>query len=85
MNLGRYDALMADEIFCTATTYALVHATSFEGHVIGDGSPGPVFRRLAEAWKNQVGVDFVAQANAYAARLLEWEREQTAADGTEEL
>jgi branched-chain amino acid aminotransferase len=83
MNLGRYDALMADEIFCTATTYALVHATSFEGHVIGDGGPGPAFLRLAEAWKSRVGVDFVAQANGYAARLPEWECSQAPADRPE--
>ena len=50
---------------------------------IGDGGPGPVFRRLLEAWKNQVGVDFVAQAKAYAARLPEWERSQAPADSSE--
>ena len=76
-NLGRHEALLADEIFCTATTYALVHATTFEGQMIGDGSPGPVFRRLLDAWKSSVGVDFVAQAHDYAARLPEWERRQT--------
>lgn len=78
-NLGRYDALMADEIFCTATSFALVHAATFEGQTIGDGGPGPVFRRLTEAWKTHVGLDFVAQAHDYAARLPEWERREAAA------
>ncbi len=77
-NLGRYEALTADEIFCTATTYALVHATAFEGQPIGDGQPGPVFRRLLDAWKSAVGVDFVAQADDYARRLPAWESQQAA-------
>jgi branched-chain amino acid aminotransferase len=75
-NLGRYEALLADEIFCTATSYGLVHAASFEGQSIDDGSPGTIFRRLLAGWKNLVGVDFVAQAEDYAARLPEWERRQ---------
>jgi len=76
-NLGRYEALMADEIFCTSTTYGMVHAITFEGQIVGDGTPGPVFRRLREAWIEEVGVDFVAQAHDYAARLPGWlERQQ---------
>ena len=71
-NLGRYEALMADEIFCTATTFSLVHATSFEGQTIGDGNPGPVFQTLMSAWKEDVGVDFVSQAHEYASRLADW-------------
>ena len=55
-NLGRYEALQADEIFCTATTYSLVHAASFEGQTVGDGRPGPVFRRLTDAWMRLAGV-----------------------------
>jgi branched-chain amino acid aminotransferase len=75
-NLGRYDALQADEIFCTATTYALVHAATFEGQPVGDGRPGAVFRQLLEAWKRTAKVDFVAQARQYAASLPEWEARQ---------
>jgi len=71
-NLGRYEGLSADEIFCTATSYAIVHANSFEGQRVGTESPGPIFNRLLEAWKKLVGVDFVAQANDYAQRLPAW-------------
>ena len=74
-NLGRYEALQADEIFCTATTYALVHATTFEGQTIGDGKPGPIFNQLLKAWKQSVGIDFVAQACDYAERLPAWEKQ----------
>lgn len=75
-NLGRRDALLADEIFCTATSYALVHAVSFEGQTVGNGGRGPVFTRLLQAWKNLTGVDFIAQAHDYARRLPAWEKEQ---------
>lgn len=78
-NLGRYEALRADEIFCTATTYGMVHAVSFEGQAIGDQHPGPVFQRLLDAWKRKVGVDFVAQARDYARRLPQWLQDQTLA------
>lgn len=71
-NLGRYEALCADEIFCTATSYAIIHATTFEGQTIGNGTPGPIFGRLLEAWKQFVGIDFVAQAHDYANRLPAW-------------
>ena len=75
-NLGRYEAVQAEEIFCTATTYSLVHAVTFEGQPVGDGQPGPIFRKLMAAWKQKVGVDFVAQANDYAQRLPAWEHRQ---------
>ncbi|MEO1994917.1 MAG: aminotransferase class IV [Planctomycetaceae bacterium] len=78
-NLGRYEALQADELFSTATTYCLVHAASFEGQPVGGGRPGPVFRWLAEAWKELAGVDFVAQARDYAQRRPAWEEQQLAA------
>ena len=75
-NLGRYEALMADEIFCTGTTSCLVHGVTFEGQPIGDGNPGPVFKKLMDAWIQLAGVDFVAQAHDYAARLPDWEASQ---------
>lgn len=75
-NLGRYEALQADEVFCTATTYCLVHATTFEGQTVGDGKPGPVFTKLMDAWKRLAGVDFVAQAHQYAKQVDAWEKRQ---------
>jgi branched-chain amino acid aminotransferase len=78
-NLGRYEALQADEIFCTASTYCMVHATMFEGQQVGDGKPGAVFTRIIDAWKELAGVDFVAQAREYHQRLPEWERRESGA------
>lgn len=75
-NLGRYEALHADEIVCTATTYCLVHGVSFEGQSIGDGSPGPVFRKLMDAWNGLAKLDIRAQARSYAGRVVAWEESQ---------
>ena len=77
-NLGRYEALRADEIFCTSTTYCICHAVSFEGQAVGKGTAGPVFQQLQAAWKEQVGVDFVAQAESYAGQLADWREAELA-------
>ena len=71
-NLGRYEAMAADEMFLTATTFCVCHASSIEGRRIGDGGPGPIVRQLQAAWAQRVGVDFVAQARDYATRLDAW-------------
>lgn len=75
-NLDRYDALTADEIVLTSTSFTFVHARSFEGQIIGDGKPGPITRRLIDAWKKHVGLAFVAQAHDYASRVAVWEKKQ---------
>jgi branched-chain amino acid aminotransferase len=72
-NLGRYEALHADELFCTATTYGMVHAASFEGQAVGDGQAGLMFQVIREAWIEMVGVDFVQQAHDYKHRLPAWQ------------
>jgi branched-chain amino acid aminotransferase len=71
-NLGRYEAMTADEIFITSTTKALCWAKTWEGQVIGEGKPGPVYQRLMRAWKEHVECDFVEQAQEYARRLPAW-------------
>jgi len=75
-NMGRYEALRADEVFVTSTTFSLVHAATFEGQPVGEGRAGPVVKKLLQTWKEKVGVDFVAQANKYAERLPAWEEKQ---------
>lgn len=72
--LTRDDVLAADEILCTATSFCIVHAATFEGKLVGDGKQGPVCRQLAAGWKEIVGLDFVAQAQKFAAELPAWER-----------
>lgn len=62
-NLGRYEAMVADEIFITSTTKALCWARTWEGQPVGDGSHYPMYDKLMAAWKAHVGIDFVAQVS----------------------
>jgi branched-subunit amino acid aminotransferase/4-amino-4-deoxychorismate lyase len=55
------DVRAADEAFLTSTPYCMMPVTKVNGTVIGDGRPGPVYRRLVEAWGQAVGVDIVGQ------------------------
>jgi len=75
-NLGRYEAVQADEMFCTSTPFGAIYVNRFEGQPVGDGSPGPIFTQLMNAWQEMVGVDFVAQAKDYADRMADWERQE---------
>ena len=70
-SLEPYDVLTADEAFYCSTPYCLMPATRFNGRPIGDGKVGPVFRRLADAFSESVGVDFIEQGKGYADRLEE--------------
>ena len=63
------DARLADELFVTSTSIGILHARSFDGVPIADGSAGPVTRRLRAALAADAGIDFAAQAASYAARV----------------
>lgn len=69
VNLEPYDALTADEGFFCSTPFCLMPATRFNGKPIGSGEVGPVFLRLADAFSESVGVDFIEQAKQFAKRL----------------
>lgn len=62
-DLPLYDAYNADEAFLTSTSLCLCPVRSInEVDIAGrDGVPGPVTRRLTDAYKDLVGHDFVAQ------------------------
>lgn len=55
------DLAAADEAFTSSTPSCLLPCTRFQQRAIGDGRPGPVFRRLLEAWSRAVGVEIVRQ------------------------
>jgi branched-chain amino acid aminotransferase len=48
--LTRYDVFTADECFLTGTGAELMPVTEADGRVIGGGTPGPITRRLTEAF-----------------------------------
>jgi branched-chain amino acid aminotransferase len=62
--LQPYDLATADEVFFTSTPYCIMPATKFNGLQVGDGTVGPITKRLLAAWSDLVGLDIVAQAEA---------------------
>jgi branched-chain amino acid aminotransferase len=70
-NLQPYDLYTAEEAFITTTSYVILPVSKFNGSKVGDGVPGPITRRLTEAWKRLAGMDFVEQMQRYAARAAQ--------------
>lgn len=68
-DLQLYHAINADEAFLTSTPYCLMPVTKINGLLIGDGRPGPVFRRLLDAWSDLVGLDIARQILDNAASM----------------
>ena len=61
-DLDPYDAIIADEIFLTSTSLCVCPAISFNGTTIGTGNiPGPITKRLQEAFNSVINMDFVQQ------------------------
>jgi branched-chain amino acid aminotransferase len=61
-DLDLYDAYTADECFLTSTSLCICGVRSLNGRTFAAGEvPGPVTRRLTDAYKELVGCDFVAQ------------------------
>jgi branched-subunit amino acid aminotransferase/4-amino-4-deoxychorismate lyase len=67
-DLQVFDVVNADEAFTASTPYCLLPVTQINGLAIGDGRPGPVFRRLLAAWSEAVGLDVERQIVEGAAR-----------------
>jgi branched-subunit amino acid aminotransferase/4-amino-4-deoxychorismate lyase len=61
-------AQKADEAFLSSTPYCLLPVTRLNGVAVGDGRPGPVSRRLLEAWGRVVGMDIERQIVERGAR-----------------
>ncbi len=59
----------ANEVMLTSTSICLLPIVECDGRAIGDGRPGPVYRRLLKAWSEFVGLDVSAQAHQFAIRL----------------
>jgi len=56
-----FNVINADEALTASTPYCLMPVTRINGLPIGDGRPGPVFRKLMAAWSELVGLDIGRQ------------------------
>jgi branched-chain amino acid aminotransferase len=56
-----FEAVNAEEAFLASTPYCLMSVTKINGVAIGDGKPGPLRRRLLQAWSEKVGLDIEQQ------------------------
>ena len=56
-NLTRYDIWVADECFLTGSGAEVIPAVKLDGREIGNGKPGPVTRKVLEAFRQRVLVD----------------------------
>ena len=50
--LTTFDLYTADEVFLTGTAAELVPVVEIDGRTIGEGKPGPIFRRLLEGFRS---------------------------------
>lgn len=52
--LTRHDLYVADECFLTGTAAEVIPVTKIDGRVIGPGTPGPITRKLTDAFHRSV-------------------------------
>jgi len=61
-DIDLFDAANAEEMFLTSTSLCIAGVRTFNGAKIGDGrAPGPITKRLTDAYIAEVGCDFVKQ------------------------
>lgn len=66
-DIDLFDALTAEEAFITSTSFCICPVATINGARIGAGGiPGPVTRRLMDAYVGLVGCDWVGQYLRYA-------------------
>ncbi|MFY7952505.1 MAG: branched-chain-amino-acid transaminase [Armatimonadaceae bacterium] len=54
-DLTLYDVYTADECFLTGTAAEIIPAVTLDERLIGDGKPGPITRRLIDAFRHHTG------------------------------
>jgi len=62
------DLATADEVLLCSTSPCVWSVTRLNGRPIGAGLPGPISKRLREAWSQMVGLDIEAQARRFVTR-----------------
>jgi branched-chain amino acid aminotransferase, group I len=58
-NLTRYDVWNADECFLTGSGAEVIPVVKLDGREIGNGTPGPIFRKVLDAFRRRVLVEGV--------------------------
>jgi branched-chain amino acid aminotransferase len=54
-------AMNAEEAFITSTPFCLMAVTKINMKSLGNGEPGPIFRRIIQAWSQEVDLDIENQ------------------------
>ena len=62
-----FDVYGADEAFWTTSSYCMLPCSRVN-RVHMEACPGPLYKRIMEAWSEKVGVDIVGQARKYHKR-----------------
>jgi hypothetical protein len=57
----------ADEVLLCSTSPCVWPVTRLNGRPIAAGQPGPIVRKLLQAWSKRVGIDIVEQARHFAS------------------
>ena len=61
-DLDTFDAINADEVFVTSTSFCICPVSKVNGATVGDGSvPGPVTKQLIDAYVDFVDCDWYGQ------------------------
>ena len=61
-----YDVYNADEAFLTAGTFCVLPVGSIDRRPLNKAAPGPVTKRILNAWSEMVGVDIAGQIREQA-------------------
>lgn len=64
---GGYGFKDATELWLTGTPFCMLPVVSVDGKPIGDGTPGPVYKKILAAWSESVGVDIAGQIQRWDA------------------
>jgi len=63
-DLQTYDVINADEAWIPTTPYCLGPVVRINGVPIGDGKPGPMWRRVLDHWSQSVGKDIYREVTS---------------------
>jgi len=65
-DIQTYDVVNADEAWTPTTPYCLGPVVRINGVPIGDGKPGPMWRRILDRWSGVAGLDIYRQVTESA-------------------